>query len=186
MGLTSQFGRSNRPISIQGTWFNSFTYFAFLKSHPPSPFNWSGLLSSSHNLQMFFQPIRRHFLKTAFNSFKSFASRRSFWADFKSSRDAIAGIFYSLRFFLETNKLIPFKNRPSCGVNFLINTFFHPLTSARGRQSYPLPCLPQAGTRGEGGEFELVLSYQKYRKKSNSIWSFVLFLTRDIGGKGVP
>src|SRR4030042_6742059 len=37
---------------------------------------------------------------------------------------------YSFRFFLETKKPIPFKNRPSCGVNFLINTFFHPLTSA--------------------------------------------------------
>ena len=35
-----------------------------------------------------------HLLNTAFNSFKSFASRRSFWAAFKSSRDAIAGMVY--------------------------------------------------------------------------------------------
>ena len=60
------------------------------KTYSPSPFNCSGVLSSNHNLQIFFQPIRRHFLNTVFNSFKSFASRRSFLADFKSSRDAIA------------------------------------------------------------------------------------------------
>jgi hypothetical protein len=41
---------------------------------------------------MFFQPILRHFLKTLFKSSKSFAARRSFWAAFKSSREAIAGI----------------------------------------------------------------------------------------------
>ena len=50
--------------------------------------------SSSHNLQTFFHPILRHLLNTALNSPKSFASRRSFWAAFKSSRDAIAGMVH--------------------------------------------------------------------------------------------
>ena len=63
---------------IRGTLLNSFTYFPFKKSHPPSPFNCSGVLSSNHNLQIFFQPIRRHFLNTAFNSFKSFRFQKIF------------------------------------------------------------------------------------------------------------
>ena len=39
--------------------------------------------------------MRRHFLKTRFNSSKSIAAKRSFWADFKSSREAIAGMVTS-------------------------------------------------------------------------------------------
>jgi len=31
--------------------------------YPPSPFSFSGVLSSSHSLQIFFQPILRHFPK---------------------------------------------------------------------------------------------------------------------------
>jgi hypothetical protein len=50
-------------LRIWGTLLNSFTYFSFQKSHPPSPFNCSGLLSSNHSLQTFFQPILRHFRK---------------------------------------------------------------------------------------------------------------------------
>src|SRR4030042_5076759 len=37
----------------------------------------------------------RHFLNVAFNSTRSFAARRSSWADFKSSIDAIAGMVTS-------------------------------------------------------------------------------------------
>jgi len=60
--------------------------------HSPSPFNCSGLLSSNQSLQIFFHPIRLHLLNTTFSSSKSLAANNSFWAAFKSSRDAIAGI----------------------------------------------------------------------------------------------
>jgi len=75
----------------------SFTggHFEPMILYPPSPFNCSGVRSCNHSLQTFFQPILRHFLNAVFNSSTSFASRRSFWAAFKSSRDAIAGMVTS-------------------------------------------------------------------------------------------
>ena len=74
---------------------NTHTLFRKARNnYPLSPFNWSGVRSCNHNLQTFFHPIRRHFLNAAFSSPKSFASRRSFCAAFKSSRDAIAGMVY--------------------------------------------------------------------------------------------
>lgn len=75
---------------------------------PPPPFNFSGVLSSSHNLQIFFHPIFRHFLNVAFNSTRSFAARRSFWAAFKSSIDAIAGMTTNLP---HSAKCIAYPNR---------------------------------------------------------------------------
>ena len=60
--------------------------------HSLSPFSCSGVLSSNQSLHTFFHPILRHFLNAPFNSSRSFASKRSFCAAFKSSRDAIAGI----------------------------------------------------------------------------------------------
>ena len=61
-----------------------------------SPFNCSGVLSPSHSLTTFFHPTLRHFLKTAFSSARSLAAKRSCCAAFKSSKEASAGIFFSL------------------------------------------------------------------------------------------
>jgi hypothetical protein len=44
--------------------------------YPPSPFNCSGVRSSSQSFRIFFYPMR-HLLKTLFNSSRSFAAGRS-------------------------------------------------------------------------------------------------------------
>jgi hypothetical protein len=59
-------------------------------------FQFFWVLSSSHNLQTFFHPTRRHFLNTCFYSSSSFAARSSSWAALKSSIGAIACMLRSL------------------------------------------------------------------------------------------
>ena len=50
----------NYLFVIPGDVVEFFHLFLFQKSHLPSPFNCSGVLSSSQSLHTFFQPILRH------------------------------------------------------------------------------------------------------------------------------